>query len=209
MLYPKIETLFKRGDDHRLTDELRRPVFGTISEWVMTEKVDGTNIRIRYDRDPDGEVAYLIGGRTENAQIPAPLIDHIRGLDHDAVTEIMNRHEIDRLTLFGEGYGPKIQGGGDYRDDQGFIVFDMLANDRFWLTDAAVTANAEEIGIPRVPILGHADLRSIINLVRDGFESRCAARVRLAEGIVARPVEPLFDARGERLILKLKTKDFS
>ncbi len=31
----------------------------------------------------------------------------------------------------------------------------------------------------------------------------------LAEGVVGKTLEPLFDRRGKRLILKLKTKDFS
>jgi hypothetical protein len=30
----------------------------------------------------------------------------------------------------------------------------------------------------------------------------------MAEGIVARPIETLFDKRMERVIIKLKTKDF-
>src|SRR3990167_4368736 len=44
--FPKIETLYERGADFSVTDVLRSPVIGTISKWLVTEKVDGTNIRI-------------------------------------------------------------------------------------------------------------------------------------------------------------------
>jgi hypothetical protein len=49
-----------------------------------------------------------------------------------------------------------------------------------------------------------------VGLCEAGFVSLAAEAEpdHKAEGIVARPLEPLYDNRGERLILKLKTKDF-
>jgi len=46
--YPKIETLFKRDETFRVTDKLRLPEFALVREWLVTEKVDGTNIRVVY-----------------------------------------------------------------------------------------------------------------------------------------------------------------
>lgn len=204
--YPKIETLFRRDERHRITDELRRPVIGTISKWRATEKVDGTNIRVHLTHDGN-RVTSEIGGRTDRAQIPAPLVEHLRHLDLDAATAIMEDHSLPAMTLFGEGYGPGIQKGGNYRHDQGFILFDVQVGD-LWLADDAVTETADRLGIPRVPDLGIMSLDDIIDMVRDGFSSLCAIRDQPAEGIVARPLEPLYDQRGERLIVKVKTKDF-
>jgi hypothetical protein len=49
--------------------------------------------------------------------------------------------------------------------------------------------------------------------VRSGFHSHLALKNRgithPAEGLVGRPVEALFDKKGHRLIVKLKTKDFA
>ena len=49
-------------------------------------------------------------------------------------------------------------------------------------------------------------LEQIVALVREPFASKIGTA--MAEGIVARPIEPLFDRKGARIIIKLKTKDF-
>lgn len=43
--------------------------------WQFTEKVDGTNIRVYWDGH-----RVEFGGRTENAQIPAPLVNKLNEL---------------------------------------------------------------------------------------------------------------------------------
>ena len=44
--------------------------------------------------------------------------------------------------------------------------------------------------------------------VKAGFKSALNGGIKDAEGLVGRPVEALFDKKGHRLIVKLKTKDF-
>jgi hypothetical protein len=44
--------------------------------------------------------------------------------------------------------------------------------------------------------------------VRRGFPSCLDGSEAQAEGLVGRPLETLFDKRGSRLIVKLKTRDF-
>lgn len=53
MTYPKIDTLFKREDagkkkGHIIPGDYSRPEFTAVREWRLSEKVDGTNIRIEY-----------------------------------------------------------------------------------------------------------------------------------------------------------------
>jgi hypothetical protein len=120
------------------------------------------------------------------------------------------------IALFGEGYGGSIQKGSLLSVTKKFILFDALietpdgfgARAAIWLDDNAVTSFAERLDILRVPILGEWDLGRIVHEVKLGMESKVAESPVLMEGIVARPLEPLFDRRGYRLILKLKTKDF-
>jgi hypothetical protein len=50
-------------------------------------------------------------------------------------------------------------------------------------------------------------LDELVALVRKPFASKLGTAI--AEGIVARPIETLFDRRMERIIIKLKTKDFT
>ena len=205
--YPKIETLFERNKDTFIVDpsKIKAAVLGTIAAWDVTEKVDGTNIRVMLSEP--GEVTF--GGRTNAAQIPGDLVQYlVRTFPADALKSVMWRDgEPVTAILFGEGYGPGIQkGGGLYRADKSFILFDVLVGGRWWLEREAIADIASKLGIDVVPYLGRMTLDDIVELVREPFPSTIGTA--MAEGIVARPIETLFDRRGERVIIKLKTKDF-
>ncbi len=204
--YSKIETLFERDKSTFIVnpDVLKSPVLGTISEWDVTEKIDGTNIRIMLSTA--GEVAF--GGRTNAAQIPADLIRYlIATFQPDRLKQVLWLDAPADIVLYGEGYGAGIQkGGGLYRKDKAFILFDVLVGGKWWLAQPAVEKIAADLGIASVPYLGRMSLSAIVDLVRTPFPSKIG--IATAEGIVARPIEPLFDRNMKRIIIKLKTKDF-
>ena len=109
--------------------------------------------------------------------------------------------------LYGEGYGAKIQkGGGSYKPDGvDFVLFDVKVGD-WWLRRADVENVASKFGLECVPIVGHGTLANMVGLVRAGFASNWGNF--LAEGIVARPVVELRTRANERIITKLKHRDF-
>ena len=82
--YPKIDTLYTRDEKFKITDEIRRPEFLIPQEWLVTEKIDGTNIRISLERemaldDPSGEEWVMrINGRNDNSQIPPNLLRYLQ-----------------------------------------------------------------------------------------------------------------------------------
>lgn len=205
--YHKIETLFERDKQTFKVDpsKLKASVLGTISTWDVTEKIDGTNIRVMLSLE--GEVSF--GGRSQSAQIPADLVQYLnRTFCSDLLRSAL---WIDgtpvEVILYGEGYGPGIQkNGGLYRKDKAFILFDVLVGGKWWLERDAVDGIAAKLGIESVPFLGFMNLDEIVGLVRSQFASKLGSA--MAEGIVARPIQTLFDRRGERVIIKLKTKDF-
>lgn len=208
MEYPKIETLFDRdpADMKRvLTDRLRDPAFGIPLVWMLTEKIDGTNIRLILK---DGSVSYA--GRTADAQLPPHLLAALqRDFPSEKVAAAFEpgTHAI----VFGEGYGPKIQkGGGLYRADPGFIVFDVavLAGRVWWLEWDAVKEVAAKIGAPTVPVVaGQATIPEAVLAVSGGLRSVEAKEPRIAEGVVARTVPGLLMRNGQRLVWKLKGRD--
>lgn len=203
--YHKIETLFERGDDFVVDPaKLKKSVLGTINLWDVTEKIDGTNIRVMLSES--GDVQF--GGRTDNAQLPADLPMYLfRKFPLEALkaTFWLDGKPVS-ATLYGEGYGAGIQKGGTYRPDKAFALFDVLCDSKWWLDREAVDDVAAKLGTQTVPYLGRATLDEITAKVRNGFQSLIGTGQ--AEGIVARPIETLFDKRGERIIIKLKTKDF-
>ncbi len=206
--YHKIETLFERDPATFVVDPLRlkASVLGTIREWDVTEKIDGTNIRVMLSAS--GEVSF--GGRSGAAQIHADLVQYlIRTFQQDALKAALwlNPEEPVDAVLYGEGYGPGIQkGGGLYRADKAFILFDVLIAGQWWLSREAIDDIARKLGIETVPYLGRMTLDQIVETVRAPFASKLGTAI--AEGVVARPIEPLFDRRMKRIIIKLKTKDF-
>jgi hypothetical protein len=172
----------------------------------VTEKVDGTNIRVNLDQDN----TVTFGGRTANAQLNGELAVYLfKTFTSDKLAALRKDQDPVPITLFGEGYGAGIQKGGDYRKDKGVILFDVLIGDRWWLGDDDVTGIANKLDIPRVPIIGKGwSLRDITEFVMLGQKSVVGEGRCEMEGIVARPIEPLFDNQHKRIIIKLKTRDY-
>jgi hypothetical protein len=230
--YHKIQTLFKRHLDGPKKGKMIRGDWTTPeleylanNQWEFTEKVDGTNIRIGYDPNlhPSDQVRFA--GRSDNAQIPKPLLDYLMSTFTTYPYHVFDDAVPPRVTLFGEGYGPNIQGGGKYRSDPAFVLFDVKISN-WWLKRADVDDIACKLGIESVPTIGTGTLQDAIDIVSSGItfdhngvvqrwytsivgglESRWGPFE--AEGIVARPVVPLFDRKGQRIITKIKSVDFN
>jgi hypothetical protein len=212
-LYHKIQTVYHRdpATSHKtlLDGEWSKPEFAYLRglDWEITEKIDGTNIRVMWDGD-----TCIFGGRTDRAQIPSPLVNW---LNNQFLTTTGRRvlkavlGEEGKVVLYGEGYGAGIQkGGGNYRPSPEFILFDV-AFDNLWLSRENVDDIAQKLGIESVPILANGTLDFAINLVRGGICSTTAqADLTVAEGVVCRPAVELLSRRGERVITKIKHKDF-
>ena len=135
------------------------------NKWLCSEKIDGTNIGVVWDGH---KVSFQ--GRTERAQIPAPLVNKLNELFGGIINEEMFEQKFGEMNviLFGEGYGPKIQkGGGLYRDDVSFILFDVYLSDQnLWLKRDAVEDIAKSFGIDIVDIVLTGTLQEAIDFVK-------------------------------------------
>ncbi len=206
--YHKINTVFKRDPATNmkslLIGDFSRDVFAYLAnnEWIFTEKVDGTNIRMMIG--PDG---VTFGGKTDAASIPAELV---RRLEERFLPLPQRRALLEAFPdggcLYGEGYGAKIQkGGGNYRADQDFVLFDVRVGE-WWLERPNVEDIAAKFALDIVPIIGRGTLADMVKIVRDGFTSTWGQFP--AEGIVARPKMELKERSGARIITKIKHRDF-
>lgn len=205
--YHKIQTVYKRDPENKhrtlLDGEFSVPEFEYLANnnWAFTEKVNGTNIRVMFDK---GKITF--GGKTDRAQIPALLANRL----NDLFLPQTNKFDIlfkNGVCLYGEGYGAKIQKGGEnYSVTQNFVLFDVRICD-WWLMREDVYEIASELSLEVVPIVGSGTLREMVAMVMDGFESKWGPF--LAEGIVARPAVELKSRNGGRIITKVKYKDFA
>lgn len=210
--YPKINNLYKRNPEKKselIVGRYTRPEFALIDAWDVTEKVDGTNVQLKFHRVFNG--SFDIDGRTERAQFTVLQEEFLLNLGDNIRSKVLNTINafgLDTLTIYGELYGPRIQSGGNYSDTLGFRAFDMMVNDKVWLTPEDVRKNAEYFEVEQVPNLGTMTTDSIFLLVSGGFKSTFAKNQDYdAEGVIAKPPWNLYDQRGERVMFKLKTKD--
>lgn len=198
LLYHKINSIFKRDPaTNKFTNEFAQPEFGYLQSnmWEWTEKVDGTNIRVTWDGT---NITY--GGRTDNAQLPSKLVQHLR----DTFTP-EKFASLPPLVLYGEGYGAGIQKGGCYGKDQRFVLFDININN-WWLKREDVQDIASQLNTAVVPLVGRGDLYEAIRFVQSEPQSTWGPFV--SEGLVIRPTVELFDRGGNRIITKVKVRDF-
>lgn len=153
--YEKIETIFNRdttGTKKLILGDFRNETvkFLKDTEWVFTEKIDGTNIRVYWDGH---KVEF--GGRTDNAEIPRPLLDSLNKIFGTTEAEELFEQTFGEknVILFGEGYGGKVQGvGNEYRPDESFILFDVLIGENYQ-TREWVEKTAQMFSIKVVPVL--------------------------------------------------------
>jgi len=206
--YPKMETLFKRDENFKVTDEIRLPEFENIKKWLVTEKIDGTNIRIIYTDNK-----LLIRGRTDRASIPTFLLEELQNMfTVEKIKTVLNNPIKQGLCLYGEGYGAKIQkGGGNYNQYNSFRLFDVWI-DGWWLEWDGVEDVANILGIKTVPVIMETNIETAVELVKRELSSEVAMEEGIAghkaEGIVARAYPTMLFRRGNPIKWKLKVKDF-
>lgn len=219
--YPKIMSVYERDKKtHKFligrysTPEIK---YLKYNQWIFTEKVNGKNIRIKYNGE---EIIYT--GRSEESHLELLLVYKLDELfksfegrqrlekvfpsdpNFEKVCSSMEEMEI---YLYGEGYGDKIQKGGEnyIKDSVDFVLFDVCING-IWLERNNVDDIANKLSIKSVPIIGQGTLEDAINMTKKGFKSQWGDFI--AEGIVLRPKVELFTRKGERVITKVKYKDF-
>ena len=205
--YHKIETVFNRstdGDKRLIWGDYRNETVEYLADniWQFTEKIDGTNIRIHWDGHN-----VEVGGRTDRAQIPKHLMDYLSATFlTPEVEELFEQTYGEKdVMLFGEGYGAKIQNGGDYRSDVSFILFDVLIGDN-WQSREWVEATAKMFNVDVVPIVLEGTIGDGIDYVMQHNHSTIGSAVM--EGVVGRPKVEMKDRLGNRIIVKIKWKDF-
>lgn len=213
--YPKIETVYERdvdGSKKLIIGKWRDEAieFTRNLEWVATEKIDGTNVRVCWD----GYKVHFLG-RTKKAQIQVSLFQKLNELFGGNVNEELFEQAFQDkpAILFGEGYGARVQDvGGRYKKgDVDFCLLDVFMPDsNIWLRREDVEKIAVRFGVRCAPIVARDTLPNLIKYVQSRPTSQFAEDTTLPmEGVVAAPAIELRDRRGRRLIVKIKVKDFN
>lgn len=218
--YSKIQTIFKRDEKNVIMiGDFTLEEFNILKDvkWDATEKVDGTNMRIEIEHAAKDVFEISIGGKTAAAQIPPKLqarmeeiVEHIKP-KLEEVFPFKEEQGPIHITLYGEGYGKSIQkvGANYISSSVDFILFDVKIG-KWWLEPSDVEDIANKLDIKCVPFVGSLTLKEACAMVANGFKSAVSEDKDLtAEGLVLRAPAGLCRRNGDRLITKVKTKDFA
>lgn len=203
MEYHKIQSVYKRDPATKnkrfLIGEFSTLEFRMLEniQWIGTEKVDGTNIRLY----PDGRIC----GKTDSSQLHPGLEEYLK-----PISERLKKLDLpSNSVLYGEGYGAKIQNGEHYLSDrQGFVLFDAWVDGNFQ-SRKSVAAMGIILDVPVCPILSFNTLPGWALAIATGqYRESLLHPGAKNEGVVLRPTVELKTRTGERVISKLKFKDF-
>lgn len=214
--YPKMQSVFLRNPEDKWSTVLpwrwAAPEFGYLADvpWVFQEKIHGTNIRVCWD----GAVV-TVAGRTDNAQIPRPLLARLQELFYN--TNIWDAEfGSSPAVLYGEGFGAGIQNVGKLYIPNGvdFSLFDVmrLGQDGEWRwqsrDEVARLAGGFDLRQPPLMFEG-ATLREACWELMSSPAGRSYIGDGGAplEGWVGRPMQELRNRYGSRVIAKLKLED--
>ena len=208
--YHKIETIFERdmdGNKKLIEGKFRNPLVEYLkdNEWVFTEKIDGTNIRIMWDGHK-----VTFNGRTDRAELHGHLVERLNELFSGNVNEELFEQKFgeNQVMFIGEGYGAGIQkGGGDYIDRKDFILFDVMVNDIF-LERENVEEIAKSFNLEVVPLIPVKTIGEAVEYVKSKPLSTVGKCLKEIEGVVGTPKYRITDFRGNRVIVKIKVEDF-
>lgn len=175
------------------------------------EKIHGTSAHIHYEKtnpestDPKShQLTFFSGGEKH---------DKFKALfDEKFLDFVLFSFGLDSITVYGEAYGGKCQGmKATYGDELKFVVFDVRFNGK-WLSVPEAENVAKLLKLEFVDYVKiKADIveidaqrdRDSTQAIRNGVGAG-----KRREGVVLRPLEELFDERGNRIIAKHKNAEF-
>lgn len=223
--YAKIDTINARdiyGNKRLMEGTFRDPAIEYMKDvkFKVQEKADGTNVSIHWDGHH-----VSINGRTASAQLPKELLTMLEACFMDEQTEQVFEQlfppktydvpggpttVLTEATIYGEGIGPKIQKVGKlYGDQYRFLVFDIKVGNTYLEHSNPFYAQIiKAFGVEEVPTLPDMTPVEAIEFVKSNPKSWINSNAPM-EGVVLRPKVRLYGPNGDRLIVKVKAKDYA
>lgn len=209
--YESIDNLHNR----KYLEQVELLLFRTLpTEWIATEKIHGANFSIwRFDEVRFGKRSNFINESFYGYErIADTLREQALKLPHGTI-------------IYGEYAGGSypgvringavtVQQGVYYSPDNIFLAFDAMENGQFASYDRFCEL-CDMAGFMRAPLIRRGPFEDIIKTPNE-FNSLVPGLLGLqplenntCEGIVIKPIEPLYLPSGDRVILKSKNEKFS
>ena len=180
--------------------------------WIVTEKIDGANFGFYFDGTEHAQASrnQFVDGTFYGA---SPVIEEHRPKIEALYTALQEQPDLagfKELLVYGELYGPSVQGRVNY-GPKDFIGFDILL-DGVPLNKMVVVGFLMNNGIRATPVLFVGDFETALRY-NHAFRSHMTPADHEGdnecEGVVIEPVEPAWMYNGKRIYFKHKTEAFS
>jgi Rnl2 family RNA ligase len=208
--YPSIENSYREKFVDMVMGHPEFPRAG----WQVTEKIHGANFSFVVDKQT-GEVrvgkrsSLTDGGFYGCQEVLDRYRDRILNLSTDELLD-----GCDAIQIYGELYGDGIQKGVTYSEIKDFAAFDIRCiqgTDSRFMGTVFVESLCEFYGVPHVPVIDTGCTFEAAMAYSGEFDSLIGyERIRgnAAEGVVIKPMSPMFLHGGSRVILKTKSDKF-
>ena len=208
--YQKIPTYYKiDSKTHTFSAKVYDPYVDYLKDlhWIVSEKVDGMNIRVHYDGH---KVEW--NGRTDKANLPKEVEELLQNTFGESEVVFEQLFGNKDVILFMECYGGKIQ-GGLYGGKERLIGFDIMVNDSY-LDKTVIGEIFDKFNVPCVEFYEVAGLHNVVADCRDALvyahiSPLCENRTTVIEGFVCVPKCRIYDNQGNRVIVKIKVRDIA
>lgn len=180
-------------------------------EYISTEKIDGANIQFLFKPDEK----YKVGKRTSYIDEGDSFFDIWNTIDRykkeiQTIQDLVNETG-DEIRMFGELFGPGINGRVDYGKEKQILFFDAQFND-FWLCPKQFIDLMDYIDLSHmtVPVVGKYKNLSEALSASENFNTKIISKENNpAEGIVIQPLNNVYINQESRFVLKKKSDLFA
>lgn len=209
-VYPKIYAPFGRTElengkfskyiDEKLPRPELIPYMNHSTYWIVSEKLDGTNTRLIWDG-----YKLQVKGRTEQSEVISAQKELLATLSDNGNFLFDETFGEKEVIIYGETFGKKIQ-NNPYHIEPTFRVFDINIGG-VWLEYHNVEAISKSLGLEMVPHSVIKGWNAVVEAFTDVYFDKLEAG-EYFEGLVAIPAHMPLTRKGERVITKLKVRDF-
>lgn len=169
------------------------------SEWIATEKVDGTSTTATYKKTGRRKHEYYICSRNvvfdkpdKNCYYDTNVYTEMSEKYHfeEVLADIVEKYNLEWVTLQGETYGAGIQKREYGLKGHDFCGFNLIFSDRGRLNSVEAKKIMEEYNIPWVPIINeHFILPDTVEELLKIATDKSAIDGEMREGLVFRSVD--------------------
>jgi len=192
--------------------QLEHPLF-LFKEVYACEKIHGTSSHVTLTRTEKGWEAHVTAGGIKHNDFlfMLNLRYQFSTVVMEKLTALMAPKDVQKIILYGEGYGGKCQNMGDVYGPLNFIIFEVVKDGR-WCEVEEAAYLAGQIGMPFVFYeRGPATLEWLDtqrNRPSEQAKRNGMGDNKEGEGIVVRAPMELYDINDGRLIAKYKREKF-